>query len=255
MSSRPTAIASAVPNRNKSSVAPRISVRLPSPSSSSLPSRANPRTTATGTPPSLPLTRSPAAASSSAIATCVTSSVLPYASVRPRGSVTAVTPATPIAVSVMPARHGRPIESLMTTPTSTPSSLADRLAQQLRRRVGVDRQQREFVAGDVGQVDAGGGEHQPVPGLDDAQRAARCDHAHGLGVDGLLPGCLAGVLVGGVEHDQAALDLRHGLGRHDEHVAVLESRSRAAAISSARSSPGRSSPIPSTGTISMRAAA
>ncbi len=45
--------------------------------------RSSPRTTATGTPPSLPLTRSPAAAISSATATDVTCSSLPCESCEP----------------------------------------------------------------------------------------------------------------------------------------------------------------------------
>ncbi len=80
---------------------------------------ASPRTTATGSPAALPLTRSPAAASSSAVATTVELSGLPWASVAPRRSSRTRTPAEPIATSVSPVRHGRPKVSVTTTPTST----------------------------------------------------------------------------------------------------------------------------------------
>ncbi len=99
-----------------------------------------------------------------------------------------------------------------------------RLAQQLRGRVRIHRQERDLVAGDVGQVDAGAGQDQPVPGLDDAQLTARRHHASGLGVDRPLPRVLAGVLVSRVENDQPALGLRHDLRGDHKDVAVLERR-------------------------------
>ena len=73
----------------------------------------------------------------------------------------------------MPARHGRPAESLMTTPTSTPEPRPQPVAQRRRGRVGVDRQQRQLVGVHVGQVDAGRRDHQAVPGL------RRCAAARG----------------------------------------------------------------------------
>ncbi len=104
-----------------SSRAPRTIARAPSPSSSET-TCGSPRTTATGRPAALPLTRSPAAASSSAVATRVAPSGLPCASVPPRRSSRTRTPAAPIATSVSPSRQGRPKVSVTITPTSTPSA-------------------------------------------------------------------------------------------------------------------------------------
>ncbi len=141
---------------------------------------------------------------------------------RPRASKIALMPATPIAVSVMPARQGRPIESLMMTPTVTPRLLAQRVSQRLRGRVRVRRQQGQFVAGDVRGIDTGRGHHQSVPGLHDAQVSAGGDHADRLGVDGGEAGRLAGGRVVAVESHQLALDLGDHLRRHDQHVAVAQ---------------------------------
>src|SRR4051812_455310 len=77
-------------------------------------------------PASLPFTRSAADASSSTTATWVVSRVLPCASVRPRWSSSAATPAAPTATSVSPSRQVRPNVSLTTTATSTPSSSRSR---------------------------------------------------------------------------------------------------------------------------------
>ena len=78
-SRRPVASASSVPRKNRSSSSGRMRSRAAEPSSTG----AAPRTTATGTPPSLPLTRSAAAASSSASATSVTCSSFPSTSIAP----------------------------------------------------------------------------------------------------------------------------------------------------------------------------
>jgi hypothetical protein len=71
------------PNRNMSSSAGRMSSRAPGPSGS-VTRPARPRTRATGTPADLPLTRSAAAAISSATAATVTSRMLPNVSASPR---------------------------------------------------------------------------------------------------------------------------------------------------------------------------
>lgn len=68
----------------------------------------------------LPLTRSAAAAISSATAATVTSSGLPKVSAWPRWSRSGSSPAAPIAVSVCPVRQARPSVSLMITPTLIP---------------------------------------------------------------------------------------------------------------------------------------
>ena len=72
-SRRPCSTASSVPSRNRSSSTGRTRSRADEPSSTVV----NPRTTATGQAPSLPFTRSPAPAISSATATSVTASSLP----------------------------------------------------------------------------------------------------------------------------------------------------------------------------------
>ena len=97
------------------------------------PPACTPRTTATGVPPVLPLTRSAAAAISSATATWVISSGWPRSSVVPRRSSITVTPAAPMQKSVTPSRHGRPAVSVITTPTSVPvcSAIASRSAAAL----------------------------------------------------------------------------------------------------------------------------
>ena len=111
---------SAEPNRNMSSSAGRMMARAPGPSGS-VTRLARPRTSATGTCRALPLTRSAAEAISSATAATVTSRMLPNVSASPRWSCSGSTPAAPIALSVCPARQGRPIVSVTSTPMVTPA--------------------------------------------------------------------------------------------------------------------------------------
>ncbi len=101
-----------------------------------------------------------------------------------------------------------------------PEQLGQPHAQRPGRGVRVDGQQDQLVAGHVGGVDAGRGDHPAVPRLDDLQRAAPGDRADRLGVDRLLPDDLA-VLAGSDPH-QVALDLGHDLRGHDQHVAVRQ---------------------------------
>ena len=75
-----------------------------------------PRTTATGTPRSLPITSSAADANSSATQISVATSSRPPASAVPFRSTTAATPAQPMATSVTPRRQGRPKVSETITP-------------------------------------------------------------------------------------------------------------------------------------------
>lgn len=104
-----------------SSAAVRTRARAPTAASVGSPTTwGRPRTTATGSPAALPLTRSPAAANSSAVATTVALSGLPCASTPPRRSSSTRTPAAPMATSVSPVRQGLPKVSVITTPTSTP---------------------------------------------------------------------------------------------------------------------------------------
>ncbi len=80
------------------------------------------------------------------------------------------------------------------------------------RGVRVDRQQQHGARLGAGGVDPRGGEHQPVPGLDDAGAAAPGDHPHGLGGDRLLA----------VDPHGPALGLRHDLRGHHHDVPVGE---------------------------------
>ena len=203
------------PSRNMSSAGGRISARPPGPSSSVTRS-ARPRTIATGMPLVLALTRSAAAAISSATAATVTSSRLPNVSGWPRWSSTGSTPAAPIAASVCPARQGRPSVSVTMTPTLRAEPVAQGLAQPAGRAVGVLRQQHHRPRRGVGVVHAGGGEHQAVPGLHDPGVAAARHHPDRLRVDRLLP---AGP-------DHPALRLAHDLGGDHHDVAVGQVRRR-----------------------------
>ncbi len=112
-----------------SSPAGLISAAAPGPSAS-VTNSASPRTTATGMPVVFPLTRSAAAAISSATAATVTSSRLPNVSLLPRWSRTGMTPAAPMAASVWPIRQGLPRVSVTITPIRTPR----RPARALRSR-------------------------------------------------------------------------------------------------------------------------
>ena len=206
---------SAAPNRNMSSSAGLMMARAPGPSGSVTRS-ARPRTSATGTCRALPLTRSAAEAISSATAATVTSRMLPNVSGSPRWSRTGVTPAAPIALSVCPARQGRPIVSVTRTPTLPARALVQRLAQPPRGLVRVLGQQHHGPRGGVGLVHPGRGQHQAVPGLRDRGRAAPGHHPHRLRLDGLLPR-------GG---DHPALGLAHDLGGDHEDVAVAQVRDR-----------------------------
>ena len=108
--------------------------------------RRYPRTTATGTPSSLPMTSSAAPAISSA--TAITRRVQLVADAVARaaaGRAAAGAPAAPIATSVVPCRQARPNESLTITPTSRPVSSRSRVAQARGGRVRVDREQDDRV--------------------------------------------------------------------------------------------------------------
>src|SRR5699024_7420071 len=87
------------PYRNRSSSAGRTSAAAPGPSSS-VTRCASPEITATGTTDVLPLTISPALATSSACALTVVSMIWPWVSVVLSRSSSAGNPATPMATSV-----------------------------------------------------------------------------------------------------------------------------------------------------------
>ena len=108
----------------------RCNARAPTASSSAI-SRPSPRTTATGLPLVLPLTRSAAPAISSATAATVTSRRRPEASAVPRKSSSTASPAAPMAMSVWPSRQGRPAVSVTSTPSRSP--VRSRRAVQMAR--------------------------------------------------------------------------------------------------------------------------
>ena len=215
--------------------------------------RGSPRTTATGIAVSLPLTRSAAAAISSATAISVTINSLPCRSTRTRVAVQHRQPAAPIAASVWPLRHARPMVSVTTTPTVTPSRSRSPVAQRRGAGVGIDGQQRQFGCADVGSVYAGGGLHQPSA----------------FSVISVRP------LRASTRTASASISLRRSVSRaprdrrarrtirpsHLDTTLLVTTRTSpsrsqgaAAAIAAARSSPGRNSGSPVTGRISTAAA-
>ena len=107
------------------------------------------------------------------------------------------------------------------------------------RGVGVDREQHQGAGRSVARVDAGRGQHQAVPGLDDPQRPAARDGADRLGVDRGLAARPSSTT--------ATLGLAHHLARHHHDVAVAQAVCTRAAIRAARSSPSVTSPMPSSG--------
>ena len=88
--------------------------------------------------------------------------------------------------------------------------------------VGVDREEGGVAVGDVGQVDAGVGAHEPAPRLGDDQVAPAAQHPHRLGLDHRGPG----VTVVVVDGHHPPLRLRHHLLGDDHHVPVLERNRR-----------------------------
>src|SRR6266550_2480799 len=247
-SSRPRAIASAVPSRNKSSSARRIRALLPRPSSRSV----MPRTIATGTPVSLLLTRSAAAAISSATATTVTSRAFPWASTMPRASNSAPRPATPIAASVMPSRQGRPIESLMTTPTSTPAR-----SRTASRNAAAERSGSSGISA----ISSRATLDSSTPAAASTSPCRVCTMRSGprwatrRAVSALIASCRTmSRSTGSVEPSEMS---RPSTLETAFDVTTRTSPSCSEAcltIVSARSSPGRSSPMPCTGRISIRSA-
>ena len=228
----------------------RTSAATPGPSSA-VTWRSRPRRRTAGSRESLARTRSAAAAASSAIAITVACSSRP-GGVRAPAPVLQrrAGPAMPIATSHWPWRQARPKESVMTT-AGWPGSAR---AQRARRGVGVEREQDQRVRlGGVGRVDARVRAHEAVAGAADqppgvgAHELARPRDSTTSTWRGSLPCSAAsararapGVDVG--EPDDPALGLGDDLVR-DASTSPARS-SRGAAISAARSSPGRTSGRP-----------
>ena len=196
-----------------SSAGGRISAWAPGPSSSVTRSP-SPRTSATGMLASLPLTRSAADASSSAMAVTVTSSVCPKVSGlaavvaqrgQPGGADGRVRLAYPPGPSHRVGDHHRHVDV---------PPLAQPAADPARGVVRVRGQQGHRAGGRVGVVHPGRGEHQAVVGLHDAGRAAPRHHPDRLRVDRLVP----------VGPDDAVLRLAHDLRGDHQDVAVGQVR-------------------------------
>ena len=93
-----------------------------------------------------------------------------------------------MATSVTPRRQVRPKVSDTITPTSTPARARRPSRMRRAERSGSTGQQRGPAPLDVGQVDAGVGADEAVPGLGDDQVAAAAQDAHRLVVDQRLVG-------------------------------------------------------------------
>ena len=191
---RPCSTASAVPSRNRSASDGRSSGRGAAPGSSTGDS---PRTTATGTPGSLPLTSSAAAATSSATATSVISSthavrVGRAAQVVDRAEAGDADGDVDHAGAPGPA-HGVADDD---GDVDAQRGAQRRPAAPRARGVRVDRQQGELAGAHVAGVHAGGGEHQALRVSRDPGPARRGDDPDGLLVDRGLPGRLPAGRVG-----------------------------------------------------------
>ena len=216
---RPSASASSVPSQNRSSSPGRSSVRALDPSSDSV----SPRTTATGISVSLPLTRSAAAAISSATAISVTISSLPCRSCDARvavqhGQAGGADREVGLAVAPGPA-HGVGDDHA----DRDPEPLAQPGPQRRGAGVGVDGQQRELTGVDVGAVDSRGGLHQAERVLGDQRAALAGEHPHGFGIDQLAPQRVPLFRVGR-GGDDAALALGHHLAGDHHDVVVAQPR-------------------------------
>ena len=215
-----------------------------------------PRTTATGMPFDLPITISAAPASSSAMHTSVTCIVRPRASGVPRRSSTPATPAQPIATSVRPLPPGASERVGDDDADLASGAGADAVADPPSRSIGVERQERGPSPFHVREVDAGVRAHEAVLGLGHDEIAAAPHDPHRFLLDELL----VRQRVVGVDGDDTAFGLRHDLLRDDEHVAVSHGGGRiaraiaeiASVMRSASTSPGCTSPMPSTPHISIR---
>ena len=159
-------------------------------------------------------------------------------------------PATPMATSVVPWRQARPKESVTITAGATPKRAASASRSAGRRGVRVAREQHHpVVAGRVRAVDARARADEAVLGLGDDEVAAAAADGARLAQDH------RDVVVGLLD---PPLGLGDDLLRDDDDVARPSSppaRSSASPSSAARSSPGRTSGIPSRGTTWITPAA
>jgi hypothetical protein len=129
-------------------------------------------------------------------------------------------PLTPIATSVRP-HAPRAAEGVGDDHRDVdPGPGTQRVADVLRRAVGVDGEQRGLAVRHVREVDPGVRAHEAVPRLADDQVAAPAHDPHRLRLDQAAPG----VEVVLVEVDHPTLGLRHDLLGDDEAVTVLERR-------------------------------
>ena len=131
-----------------------------------------------------PIRSEAAAATSSAKPMTLTSSLRPNRSGRPRRSISAGRPATPIATPAVPWRQGRPKLSFMTTATSIPVSRLQPAAQRLRAPIRILRQQKHALGAvrrrHVRLVHPGVRHDEAEPVLNDQHAAARPHDANQL---------------------------------------------------------------------------
>ena len=202
---------SAAPNRNMSSAGGRISAAAPGPSSAVTRS-ASPRTTATGTPERLALDQvrgggdlvgDRVQGDLQRVAEAVLGAPVVDEGPHARGADRGVGLADP----------PRPAERVGDDdPDGGAGPVAQRLAEPPRGLVRVLGQQHHRARRGVGGVDTRRGEHQALPGLDDAGVAAPRDHPDRLSVDRGLA----------VAVDDPALRLAHDLRRDHDDVAVSQ---------------------------------
>ena len=205
---------------------------------------ATPRTSATGTRASLPITRPLAAATSSARATTVASRDRRGRRAGHGGRRSRAAPAQPIATLTRPVRQARPNVSVMTTPSRAPGVSPSPSRRRSAVASGSSGSSASVPVLHVRRVDARVRAHEPVSGLGDHQVAPPGDHPRGLGLD------------------RRPLDRSPGTNRPSAFDTIFEvttttsssrapGRQRASATRCAtRSSPGPTSGSPSTPMIS-----
>ena len=169
-------------------------------------------------------------------------------------------PATPIAKLTWPSRHGRPNVSVMTTASETPVACSMRCSQRFRRGVRVDRQQRDRAQLlDVRGVDAGVRADEAVLRLADHHAVVHAHDARALAQHDLDDARVLLPLLGDLLRERARLDAS---SRSTMRPSAFETtfcvttrtspssnarpwRCAAPRMSAARSSPGRTSGMPS----------
>ena len=256
---RAARIASARPRPNQSPGPVRTRSRAPGIRSraSGIPGRASttlapsPRTWATGTAPALPLTRSPAAATSSATAVAVTSRARPSASTPPRRSFTTSIPKAPSAKSVCPVRQGRPAVSLRTIPSRVSDEMWHRRVWSSRHTPsGSWGRSRRWSAPPVFEASTPAAAMTGPP-LALTTRVIRSPVVRSARTQWLSAAMTACRSVDGAVSPRAFEAILLETTRTSPSSRVRPDAARAVVMSSARSSPARTSGMPTSG-VSVR---